>query len=47
MAGDDDRRVEHRFAVEDDELNYAILISDGDQPAVSVLNGRYRRISGH
>ena len=47
VADDDGRRVEHRFAVEGDELSYAILISDEDQPAVSVLNGRYRRISGH
>jgi hypothetical protein len=33
--------------VDGDELSYTILISDHDRPAVSVLNGRYRRISGH
>ena len=47
LVADDGRRVEHRFAVEGDELSYAILVSDDNKAAVSVLNGHYRRISGH
>lgn len=47
LVADGGKRVEHRFAVDGDELSYAILVSDDDQRAVSILNGRYRRISGH
>ena len=36
VVDDDGRRVDDRFAVEGDHY-YAILISDGDQPAVWVL----------
>ena len=47
LVADGDQRIEHRFAVDGDELSYAILVSDNNQAAVSILNGRYRRISGH
>jgi hypothetical protein len=41
------QRTEHRFGATEDELTYRVVITNGDQPAVSVLNGRYQRISGH
>jgi hypothetical protein len=47
VADDDGRRVEYRFAVEEDDLSYTILVSNAKDPAISILNGRYRRISGH